>query len=165
MTLDGSARTLPKPLREGTTMDSDVKKKEAAITKFRRKKLQEDPTLCKTCLRAQSTPGNASCQPCRDKQKLRYQTLKVEVFKAYGGAICACCGEKELKFLCIDHINNDRPEQCKEMGWKNPSADRLYSWLKRNKFPKGYQVLCWNCNRGKWANGGICPHKKGEEIC
>lgn len=32
-------------------------------------------------------------------------------------------------------------------------------WLKDNKYPKGFQVLCTNCNTGRHRNGGICPHK------
>ncbi len=25
--------------------------------------------------------------------------------------------------------------------------------------PEGFQVLCWNCNLGKYYNGGVCPHR------
>lgn len=137
-----------------------IKKKESAITLWRKNKLQEDPTLCSTCAKTPRIPNRCQCQTCLDSRKKRYLQLKVETFYAYGGPICACCGEIELQFLCLDHINNNRPEQCRELKWKNPSSDRLYGYLKRNNFPEGYQVLCWNCNRGKWSNGGVCPHKK-----
>ena len=39
----------------------------------------------------------------------------------------------------------------------------MYEWIKRNNYPDGFQVLCWNCNSGKGANGGICPHERQAE--
>ena len=36
---------------------------------------------------------------------------------------------------------------------------KFYRWLKRNNFPEGFQVLCFNCNCGKEINKGVCPHK------
>lgn len=36
----------------------------------------------------------------------------------------------------------------------------LYRWLKQQGFPKeDFRILCHNCNRGTYFNGGICPHK------
>jgi hypothetical protein len=35
----------------------------------------------------------------------------------------------------------------------------MAAWLRRNKFPSGYQVLCHNCNFSK-GHVGICPHEK-----
>jgi hypothetical protein len=26
-------------------------------------------------------------------------------------------------------------------------------------FPDGFQTLCFNCNVGKYKNGGVCPHQ------
>lgn len=130
-------------------------------TTYRKKRLQEQPTLCVSCLKRERTSPFSQCSTCIQSRRNQYRLLKLEVFNAYGGPVCACCGETEFQFLCIDHVNNNRPQQCLELGWKNPSSSRLYSWLKRNGFPPGYQILCWNCNRGKWSNGGICPHKKG----
>ena len=75
------------------------------------------------------------------------------VFEAYGGYKCVCCGETEPKFLSIDHINNDGAKH------KKKTNSNLYRWLKKNDYPSGFQVLCMNCNCGKYRNGGICPHK------
>ena len=33
------------------------------------------------------------------------QDLKQQVFNAYGGPVCACCGDTHLEFLCVDHVN------------------------------------------------------------
>ena len=67
---------------------------------------------------------------------------------------CACCGQKGLQFLTIDHVNNDGHEHRKKVGVAN-----LPIWLKNNNYPDGFQILCWNCNMAKARNKGICPHK------
>ena len=36
--------------------------------------------------------------------------LRQEVLDAYGGK-CACCGEEQYEFLCIDHVNDDGNER------------------------------------------------------
>lgn len=67
---------------------------------------------------------------------------------------CSCCGENTYEFLCIDHIggggNKHRIETSKSGG--------LYRWLARNKYPKGFQILCHNCNSAK-GSYGKCPHQ------
>ena len=72
----------------------------------------------------------------------------------YGGTPpkCACCKESEIKFLAIDHINNDGAEH------RRKCKMNLHIWLKKHNYPKGFQILCHNCNmaKGSW---GICPHK------
>jgi hypothetical protein len=82
--------------------------------------------------------------------------LKQEIFNKYGGFICACCKETEPIFLTLDHMNNNGAEERRIHG----NVEKLWSWLKRNNFPEGYQVLCFNCNAGKHLNNGICPHKR-----
>ena len=82
--------------------------------------------------------------------------LKDEVFKAYGGWKCACCGETEKLFLTIDHVLNDGAVHRKDIGH---GSIRTYRWLRKNNFPKGFQVLCMNCNFGKRMNNGRCPHQ------
>jgi hypothetical protein len=88
--------------------------------------------------------------------------LKREVMDAYGGC-CACCGETELVFLTIDHVNDDGAEHRREMaaesGFEYSQAGaRTYRWLRKNNYPDGFQVLCANCNCGKQWNRGVCPH-------
>lgn len=93
------------------------------------------------------------------KNKIYTQKIKNEVLSHYSSndiPICACCGEKELLFLTLDHINGNGSQERKKVGggWS------LYLFLRKNNYPNGYQVLCWNCNSGRALNGGICPHKK-----
>lgn len=88
-------------------------------------------------------------------------TVREQVFAAYGGYQCACCGETERLFLSIDHVANDGGEM-RRNGTHGTSGTAFYQWLKKNNFPDGFQVLCLNCNIGKHRNGGICPHKSSK---
>lgn len=71
---------------------------------------------------------------------------------------CNCCGEKELKFLSIDHINGGGNQHRKKLGYKDGKGGNIYHWLNRNNFPEGFQVLCHNCNMAKGFYG-MCPHR------
>ena len=88
------------------------------------------------------------------KQKY-HAKLKFDVISHYGGKNpkCKCCNEKNLAFLTIDHINGNGKEHRKQI------RKMIYSWLKLQNYPKGFQVLCFNCNCGRSINKGICPHK------
>ena len=97
----------------------------------------------------------------RAQAKIRYQELRAETFNAYGGPLCACCGESTWKFLSIDHINNDGAKR-RRLNLEPGSGLTLMLWLKRNNWPAGYQILCFQCNFGKRVNGGICPHKESD---
>lgn len=86
--------------------------------------------------------------------------LKVKVIYGYGGK-CICCGEEEIIFLTIDHINEDGNQHRKK---EKIIGSTFYRWLIKNNFPGGFQILCRNCNWGKYANGGICPHQEKDFI-
>jgi len=103
--------------------------------------------------------GYKRCVVCiKGMKQLRIKN-RDKVFEAYGGPICNCCGETELLFLTIDHINNDGATHRKELGGRNFGGSRMHKWLIDNDFPPGFQILCANCQLGKHLNGGICPHK------
>lgn len=89
----------------------------------------------------------------RLRTRLHQAALKDEIYAAYGGYVCACCGETVRAFLSIDHVNNDGAEHRKVSDRR-----KLYWWLKKHGFPSGFQVLCMNCNFGKARNNGVCPH-------
>ncbi len=88
------------------------------------------------------------------KEKRYYQKLKDRAFDVYGGYICACCGETEKLFLTIDHVNGGGTEHSKTIG-----RGKLYFWLRQNNYPTGFQILCMNCQFGKYIDG-LCPHKR-----
>lgn len=96
-----------------------------------------------------------------DKSARLNAILREQVFAAYGGYKCACCGETEPLFLTIDHIENNGAEM-RKTGVHSRGGTQFYQWLRMNKFPDGFQVLCMNCNLGKHRNGGVCPHKSSK---
>ena len=99
----------------------------------------------------------AKChEKCLQASAKTRQGYRDDAFNAYGGYICACCGENNPKFMTIDHINNitSQDHKAPRSGWT------FYHWLKKQGYPPGYQVLCYNCNLGRARNQGICPHKE-----
>lgn len=93
----------------------------------------------------------------RKDNREKNQNRKKLVISHYsnGANECACCGEKEIHFLTIDHINGGGTKHFKEIGM----GTSFYRWLINNKFPPGFQVLCFNCNCAK-GHFGICPHER-----
>lgn len=83
---------------------------------------------------------------------------RIKVLQHYSSQIpfCACCNENEIKFLCLDHINNDGYRHRKN--GKRAAGTELYRLVMKNKFPLDFQVLCHNCNSAK-GYYGECPHK------
>lgn len=90
----------------------------------------------------------------------RYATrdkLRTDVLNAYGHK-CQCCGITTKEFLAIDHINGGGAEHRRSLA-KKASAQTMYTWLRKNNYPEGFQILCHNCNAAKSYYGG-CPHVK-----
>lgn len=97
----------------------------------------------------------------RQRNKELLQEKRLLVLRFYSKSevpFCACCKENKLIFLAIDHVNNDGAKHKKEGGF----GGHLAEWLIKNKFPKGFQILCHNCNFAKHLNGGKCPHVQGK---
>lgn len=97
------------------------------------------------------------CVDCKDSISVAtfgQQLQRMMVIKAYsnGKFKCACCGENEVEFLTLDHIDGIR---------KYHDAWAEYRFLIANNFPHKdkLRVLCMNCN---WSLGikGYCPHKQ-----
>lgn len=88
--------------------------------------------------------------------KERHRKLKAQVVEHYGGK-CACCGEEEILFLSVDHIDENGAEMRKS--GSHPTGTQFFQWLVRQGYPLDFQILCYNCNIAKHRNGGICPHQ------
>lgn len=86
----------------------------------------------------------------RDKRRLA-------VIKYYSGGkmCCACCGEKTIQFLAIDHIDKRYGSGAAH---RKKIGSNLAWWLVTNNFPDGFQILCHNCNFAKSVYTE-CPHK------
>jgi len=87
----------------------------------------------------------------RKKQRDYYKKARLEALEYYGGKPPKCkkCGESRILCLSLDHIKNDgakhRKEITEEYGYKL-GGNQILMWLKKNNYPKGFQVLCYNCN-------------------
>ena len=92
----------------------------------------------------------------RPEKRLQLRQL---IFNHYGN-MCACCGETESLFLSIDHVNNDgASERRSKKDGKRLTGINFYIQIVKENFPDRYQILCMNCNFGKYRNGGVCPHE------
>lgn len=100
-----------------------------------------------------------TCDECAqyhsDRSKRYLAERKELVFSVYGKS-CKCCDEDNGMLLTIDHVNGDGAEHRRAIGSSNLS---LYIFLIKNNFPNGFQTLCYNCNIGRYKNGGTCPHR------
>jgi hypothetical protein len=162
--------------KERLKTDPEYRKHVNERSKKRLRRLS-DSGLCKYCGERPHVEDSVHCADCLIRNREWYKASvdsrranaaknrlkwKLQVFEAYGGAICACCGEKELIFLTLDHINGGGNAERKKIG----RSCKMFRHLINNKFPIGYQVLCYNCNSGKHLNGGVCPHQqKKDEQC
>ena len=88
-----------------------------------------------------------------------HKSVKTKCISHYsdGSMKCACCGCQDTEVLCIDHINGGGRKHFAKLNMKG-GGPNFYTWLKKNGYPKEYQVLCFNCNYAKHICG-CCPHK------
>jgi hypothetical protein len=77
--------------------------------------------------------------------KTSNKVIKAEAMKYYcqGDIKCQGCGDDEFELLTIDHIDGNGNKHRQETGAK--TGKNFCFWLKRNNYPSGFQVLCWNC--------------------
>jgi hypothetical protein len=102
----------------------------------------------------------ANREQLRELNRIRrtayHQRLKQAVFTAYGNC-CACCGENNPGFLSIDHVNGGGRAHRQAVG----GTVMVWRDIVKRGFPPDFQLLCYNCNLGRYFNGGDCPHKDG----
>jgi hypothetical protein len=78
-----------------------------------------------------------------NKRRAGYtRSYKEQALDAYGGRVCVGCDETDFCCLSIDHIAQDGHLHREEQGG---CGTAFYLWLKRNKYPDGFRVLCMNC--------------------
>jgi len=97
----------------------------------------------------------------RESVQAKRLSLRMDAlgYYSHGTMECACCGNRFLSFLTIDHIDNNGAEHRRQI--KAAGGSGLYGWLKRANYPAGFQVLCWNCNCSKaYSKDHVCEHKR-----
>lgn len=113
--------------------------------------------ICRQCWWASRSEEQREAK--REIKRRSEQKLRSETFEAYGNK-CTCCGESEPAFLVIDHIGDNGADHRREMRPTAPktwAGKAIYSWLRQNNWPEGFQILCANCNMAKARKEG-CPH-------
>lgn len=104
---------------------------------------------------------SSTCKVCRRAQiNTRNRALRVKVLSRYSGGgnpKCACCGVTNLEFLSLDHINGGGRQHRKTV------KIRWWEWLRKNKYPEGFRVLCHNCNQSIGIYG-YCPHQTDDSV-
>ena len=148
-------------------------KKRKSVTKFHGARQARDglSTWCKICNSEvhanyrQKNDDKIKKMKARDYQKnlisnrtralSMRRRLRAQVLHAYGGKNpkCVCCREDKTEFLAIDHIRGGGGKHLRAI------KNSLYQWLKQHGFPKGFRILCFNCNHA-YSSYGYCPHKQ-----
>jgi len=88
------------------------------------------------------------------------RTLRVKnreaALRQYGGENPKCkkCLLEDKRALDVDHIDENGSTHRRELGHYS-----IYAWLKKNNYPKGFQILCRNCNWIKY-----CERRERERI-
>ena len=117
------------------------------------------------------TKARTSTPEYKTKRKSKRYSERLKVLQYYSKDLsksdipcCRCCGESHNKFLAIDHIAGrkqmDSEPELLELGYSSSLASsNLIIWIIKNNFPKGFQILCHNCNVAK-GHYGECPHER-----
>ncbi len=96
----------------------------------------------------------------RINQARRRERLRHAVLTHYSDETlsCKCCGERQVDFLTIDHIEGGGGKhRIALFGSRYAAGANFCAWLFKNQYPNGYQVLCMNCNFSKGKHGR-CIH-------
>lgn len=121
--------------------------------------------LCVRCGSPKDGPYKITCSACNSIEKKlskqRRTWLMQDLIDKYGG-ICVCCGETTYIFLTLDHKNGGGSKERKQEPSRNNYT--YYKKLLEGPIREDLQVMCMNCNWGRYRNGGVCPHKENQEI-
>lgn len=135
----------PRPAKEGCTLCQECIDNLSANSSAHYHRRKEEG-LCRFCNKPPEVDGGSLCAYHRTKYaEYRFQ-VKLEAFEHYGNAECAKCGCDNLDILEIDHVGGGGGKHRRELNMEG-GGYQFYLWLKREGYPKGFQVLCPSCNR------------------
>ena len=109
----------------------------------------------------------------RTKQKNKRDDYRLKVLQYYSKVLsnsdipcCNCCRESHIEFLSVDHIAGkkqmDSEPELVKLGYSSKlQGMSLIKFIIDTNFPKGFQILCTNCNvaKGMPKNNNECPMK------
>jgi len=93
------------------------------------------------------------------------RNIKRECFEKYsdGDVKCSVCGIDDFDVLTLDHINGGGRKMARLIGLGNGVGGyRLYLYLKRNNYPDGFRILCFNCQHKEAIRLGFFDTSKME---
>jgi hypothetical protein len=99
--------------------------------------------LCRNCNHEKGGIEHRSESKHESKREIKRWVLS---HYSGGEPKCACCGKKKETALCLDHLSGGG-EHRRQIGING--GHRMYLWCIKNKFPRLFQVLCYNCNWSK----------------
>lgn len=108
---------------------------------------KEGCTKCAACFDSNKEYVEKNRALVRQRANERYRRIKDDCLSHYG-RVCACCGDPNLEFLQIDHVDGGGREH------RASGVTSIFYWLRSHKYPPGFQTLCSNCNWAKRQN----PH-------
>lgn len=112
---------------------------------------------CKLCVRKVVKTYEKKNKKKTIERFRRYRAeQRMKALQHYSGSdvpFCACCNEKFIEFLVLDHKNGDGAEHRREVGHHS-----MYQWAIKNNYPPMFRVLCFNCNNS-FGIYGRCPHQ------
>lgn len=122
-------------------------------------KRRKENRLCTKC-GVPSEHGFFRCFACRKKESEKRLSIRQEIFAAYGGPKCTCCGTENVEFLTLEHVDNDGAAHRREL--RCDKGYRFYKKLKQLGFPQTRRmvVMCFNCNISRNCFG-YCPCQRG----
>ena len=125
------------------------------------KRTQRLESWCRDCRRQKTrTWFKTNDESVKQKRRTEAEANRLLVLQHYSRSpipFCWCCNESALQFLAIDHMNGNGREERKQY----QSSTSFYKNIIARNFPKGYRVLCHNCN-SSYGLYGYCPHKTPE---
>lgn len=106
---------------------------------------------CRKIIYKHTRPNYRGSKRISKYNKIYRDKIKATVFYFYSNGTMKCMnpncevpgGSKDLRSLNLDHIHDNGSEERKK---NSNHGSAFYSWLIKNNFPEGYQVLCANCN-------------------
>jgi hypothetical protein len=139
--------------------------RETRVSSF--SKPSEGEKLCRKCerlcpvtaFRVDRGSADGLFHSCAECQFRRHAEQRREALVQYGGdpPCCACCGERRYEFLAIDHIDGNGNQKRRE-----GQGGSIARFLRKHGWPKGFRVLCHNCNMARGFYG-MCPHEIEKE--
>ena len=101
-----------------------------------------------------------ACNLAHRKARFRQDRYAALLHYSQGGEIkCVCCGERNIDFLTLDHINNDGAAHRRSLGLGRGGGTHFYTHLRVTGYTyRDLVVACFNCNMARAHLGGRCPH-------